>query len=348
MPDTPRFLKALKNEPTDAVPVWFMRQAGRYMPEYRALRQKHTLLEIVKTPELAAEVTLQPLEAFDVDAAIIFSDLLPPLEGMGLPLRFATGEGPVIDLPVRSPKDVDRLGTPPAAECLSFTLDAIRLLKGEMASRNLPLIGFAGAPFTLASYAIEGGSTRKFHLTKTFMYQEPAAWRRLMEKLVTVSADFLQEQVRAGAHVVQVFDSWVGALSRADYLRYVQPYTADLLQRVGKAGVPVIHFTTGTGAYLDAVAAAGGHALGVDVHLPIAEARQKAGAMAVQGNLDPLLLLAPWRELKAQTDDVIASNGGKPGFVFNTGHGLIPQTPPDAVRRLVDYIHQSTSTPLSA
>jgi uroporphyrinogen decarboxylase len=336
-----RLLRALAGQPVDAVPVWFMRQAGRYLPEYRAVREKHDFLTMVKTPEIAAEITLQPLRRFDLDASIIYSDLLPPLEGMGLNLRFERGIGPIIDNPIRSTKQVDRLAVPPADEALAFTLDAIRLIKPELDGKGIPLIGFAGAPFTLASYAIEGGSSKRHELTKRFLYAEPAAWRRLMEKLATLAGDFLVAQAQAGADALQVFDSWAGALSRYDYERYAAPYSRAVLERAHSTGLPVIHFSTGTGAYLDAIAQCGGHATGVDFGLPLAEAAQKAGK-PVQGNLDPLLLQAPWRELRAQTDVVL---GQRPqcGYVFNTGHGLVPATPPDAVARLTDYVHEQTA-----
>ena len=342
-----RFLSALRGEPVDATPVWFMRQAGRYLPEYRAVREKHDFLTMVKTPEIAAEITLQPLRRFDLDAAVIYSDLLPPLQTMGLSLRFEPGRGPVIDNPIRTTKAVDLLGTPPAGETMTYTLDAIKLVKAELAPRGIPVLGFAGAPFTLAAYAIEGGGSKTYERTRVFMYREPAAWRRLMEKLVTVAGSFLTEQAKAGAEALQVFDSWAGALSRYDYETYAAPYTRDLIAIAQRTGVPVVHFTTGTAGHLDAVAAAGGDAIGVDAGPSLTEAFERTGGKPLQGNLDPFLLQAPWRELKAQTDRVLAEAPAR-GYVFNTGHGLVPSTPPDAVARLADYVHETTAVSTSA
>jgi uroporphyrinogen decarboxylase len=340
-----RFLRACRLEPVDATPVWLMRQAGRYMPEYRQIRGRHSMLDIIRTPELACEVTLQPLAAFDLDAAIIFADILPPLIGMGLDLEFVQHEGPQINNPLRSPRDIDLLGTPPAAVTMPATLEAIRMVVKELEPRKVPLIGFAGAPFTLASYAIEGGSSRIYARTKAMMYAEPAAWRRLMDKLVTVQADYLLAQVEAGASALQLFDSWAGlALSRHDYTRYVQAHNTELLRRVAAAGVPVIHFSTGTFPYLERVAACGGQVVGVDWRMPLGEARAKIGGeQAIMGNLDPVALLAPWRELQFQIDRVLAEAGARSGHIFNVGHGILPDTPVDNVRRLVDYVHEQTA-----
>ncbi|MEM8559439.1 MAG: uroporphyrinogen decarboxylase [Bacteroidota bacterium] len=341
-----RFLQALRGEPVDATPVWFMRQAGRYLPEYRAVREHHDFLTMVKTPEIAAEITLQPLRRFDLDAAVIYSDLLPPLETMGLQLRFEAGVGPVIDNPIRSTKAVDLLATPPAAETMPWTPEAIRLVKEELGDRT-PVLGFAGCPFTLAAYAIEGGSSKKYERTRVFMYTEPAAWRRLMDKLVTVAGSFLGEQAKAGADALQVFDSWAGALSRYDYERFAAPYTAKLIAIAKRTGLPVIHFTTGTAGHLDAIAAAGGDAIGVDAGPSLTEAAARVAmtrpeGLPLQGNLDPYLLQAPWRELRAQADRVL-NEAPERGHVFNTGHGLVPSTPPDAVARLTDYVHERTA-----
>ena len=336
-----RFLDALAGKPVDATPVWFMRQAGRYLPEYRGVRKDRDFLTMVKTPEIAAEITLQPIRRFDLDAAVIYSDLLPPLQTMGLGLHFETGVGPVIENPISTTRDVDMLATPPAGETLMYTPEAIKLVKAELADR-VPVLGFAGAPFTLAAYAIEGGGSKKYEKTRVFMYTEPAAWRRLMDKLVTVAGSFLTEQARAGADALQVFDSWAGALSRYDYQRYAAPYTKKLIDIAQRTGKPVVHFTTGTAGHLDAVAAAGGDAIGVDSGPSLVEARERVGGRPLQGNLDPYLLQAPWRELKAQADRVLAEAPAT-GHVFNTGHGLVPATPPDAVARLTDYVHEVTS-----
>ena len=340
IPTTPRFLRACRLQDVDATPIWLMRQAGRYMPEYRAIRSAHSMLDVIHTPELAAEVTLQPVNAFALDAAIIFSDILPPLVGMGLSLDFVKGVGPHLENPLTTPADIDRLATPPATETMAGTLAAIGIVKQE------PLIGFAGAPFTLASYAIEGGGSKNYAKTKALMYTEPAAWKRLMTKLVTVIGDYLLAQARAGADALQVFDSWAGAVGQSDYERFVQPYNILLFDTLKAAGIPLINFSTGTGAFLASVAACGGDVVGVDWRMPLDRAWKTIGHdRAIMGNLDPVTLLAPWRELRAHVDDVLDRAAGRPGHIFNLGHGILPQTPPDAVRRLVDYVHERTAVP---
>ncbi|MGH3065841.1 MAG: uroporphyrinogen decarboxylase [Gaiellaceae bacterium] len=342
---TAQFLRACRGLPVDRTPVWLLRQAGRYQPEYRALREMHSLLEIIRTPELAARVTLLPVDAFGLDAAIVFSDILPPLVGMGLDLGFAKGDGPKIANPISSTREVDLLAVPPAEETMAETLAAIALVRRELESRDVPVIGFAGAPFTLASYAIEGRTSKDFSRTKAFMLAEPAAWRRLLGKLVTVQADYLLAQVRAGAQALQVFDSWAGrALGRKDYLRYVAPHNRELFARVGDAGVPVVNFSLGVSSYLREAAACGGDVVGLDWALPLDEAWAQVGFdRPVQGNLDPASLLAPWRELAFRIDDVLGRAGGRPGHIFNVGHGLVPQTPVENVRRLVEYVRIRTS-----
>lgn len=342
---TAPFLRACRGLSTAYTPIWFMRQAGRYMAEYRAIRTRHTILDLIRTPELAAEVTLQPINAFAFDAAIIFADILPPLIGMGLNLEFVKGEGPQISNPLTTNYDIDMLATPPAQETLSPTLEAIKLVKQELEPRGIPLIGFAGAPFTLASYAIEGEGSKNYIKTKSLMYREPAAWRRLMIKLVTVQADYLLAQVQAGADALQLFDSWAGAaLGKQDYLRFVQPYNKMLFELVARARVPVINFSTGTAAYIEEVAAAGGDVVGVDWRMPLDWYRQRIGDnRPIQGNLEPIALLSPWRELKYQVDQVLAAAGGRPGHIFNLGHGIFPNTPIDNVRRVVDYVHEQTA-----
>jgi uroporphyrinogen decarboxylase len=343
---TSPFLRACRCLPVERTPVWLLRQAGRYMPEYRALRERHSLLALVRTPELAARVTLLPVDAFGVDAAIVFSDILPPLVGMGLELEFARGDGPRIGNPISSTRDVDLLGAPPAEETMAGTLEAIRLVRAELDPRGVPVIGFAGAPFTLASYAIEGGTSRDFSRTKAFMLSEPAAWKRLLTKLVTVQADYLLAQARAGAQALQVFDSWAGrALGREDYLRYVATHNRELFAATARAGVPVINFSLGTSAYLEDAARCGGDVVGLDWALPLDEAWEWVGReRPVQGNLDPAALLAPWRELRHRIDDVLDRAAGHPGHVFNVGHGLVPQTPVDNVRRLVEHVRERTSS----
>jgi uroporphyrinogen decarboxylase len=342
---TSPFLRACRGLPVERTPVWLLRQAGRYQPEYRAIREKHSMLEIIRTPELAAQVTLLPVDSFDLDAAIVFSDILPPLVGMGLDLDFVKGDGPLIRNPIATRRDVDLLGTPPADETMSGTLHAIRIVRDELESRDVPVIGFAGAPFTLASYAIEGSTSKDFAATKAFMLSEPAAWRRLLGKLVTVQADYLLAQARAGAHALQVFDSWAGrALGREDYLRYVAPHNRELFGEVATAGVPVVNFSLGVGAYLSDAAACGGDVVGLDWTLPLDEAWERVGFdRPVQGNLDPAALLAPWRELRFRIDDVLDRAAGRSGHVFNVGHGLTPKTPVDNVRRLVEHVRERTS-----
>jgi uroporphyrinogen decarboxylase len=314
------------------------------MEQYRAIRARKSMLELIDSPELAAEITLQPLKHFDLDAAILFADILPPLRGMGLELVYAEGDGPVFPNPLQKPYDIDLLATPPAAESMAGTLKAIRLVAAELAPRGIPLLGFAGAPFTLACYAIEGGASKNFAKTKSMMQREPAAWKRLMTKLVTVQADYLQEQIRAGAAGVQIFDSWAGqALGVQDYAEYVQPFNRTLIELVSKLNVPIINFSTGTAGYLEEVAACGGDVISVDWRIPLDRAWERIGhSKPIQGNLDPAALLAPWPELKVRIDEVLRRAAGRPGHIFNLGHGILPSTPVDNVGRLVDYVHTQT------
>ncbi len=344
MLDESRFIRACRRQPTDTTPVWFMRQAGRYLPEYRAVREKVSMLEAIRSPEIAHQITMQPVNAFNLDAAIIFADILTPLIGMGIRLDFVKGEGPEIENPIRRTQDVDHLGVPPAEEAMPFALEAIRAVTADLAPRNLPLIGFAGAPFTLASYAIEGGGSKTYERTKGLMYAEPAAWKRLMDKLATVVGDYLAQQVKAGAAALQLFDSWVGALAPRDFARFVAPYTAQIIENAKKTGVPVIYFSTGTGAMLDQVAALGSDVVSVDWRGRLDAAWRQIGAdRAIQGNLDPVLLMAPWREIRGHVDDILAQAGGRPGHIFNLGHGILPGTPVETVRRLADYVHEKTA-----
>jgi uroporphyrinogen decarboxylase len=318
-----------------------MRQAGRYMPEYRALRERYSLLELIKTPELAVEVTLQPMNAFDLDAAIIFSDILPPLEGMGLELSFLKGEGPVIHNPVRSAADIAALRTPDPRETLCYTMEAIRLLRPELDARGLPLIGFAGAPFTLACYAIEGGKSRYHENTRILMLSEPALWDELMTKLATVAGEFLLAQAEAGADVLNIFDTWVGELAPHHYRQYVLPYVKQMIAIAALSGKPIILFGVGSGPLLDALATTGASVIGVDWRTHLARARARVGPEPIlQGNLDPVALLAPWNVLRGEIDAVFAQAGGDHRLIFNLGHGVLPQTPVDNVRRLVDYVHE--------
>jgi uroporphyrinogen decarboxylase len=333
------FLKACRREPVDVTPVWFMRQAGRYMPEYRAIREKYSLLEICHQPELAAEVTLQPVRALGVDAAILFADILLPVIPLGLGLEFAKGEGPVISRPVRTLKDVRMLKPVHAETDLSYVMEAIRILRGEL--NGIPLIGFCGAPFTVASYIIEGGSSREFLKTKTMMYSAPEVFHALMEKLSVVLSDYLVAQIRAGAQAVQVFDSWVGALSPQDYETFVLPYSQKVLEAAKAENVPAIHFGTNTTTLLPLMKRTGGDVIGLDWRIPLDDGWVLLGEdVAVQGNLDPALLFAPLSEIKARVHDILRRAGGRPGHIFNLGHGILQNTPVDNVKAVVDMVHE--------
>jgi len=338
-----RFLRACHQHAVDVTPVWFMRQAGRYLPEYRAIREKHTLLEIVANPELACEVTLQPVYRLGVDAAILFADILLPVIPMGLKLEFAKGEGPVIRNPVRTAEDIARLRPLQSETDLGQVLDTIRLVRQELNGKT-PLIGFAGAPFTVASYIIEGGASRDFRLTKSLMYAEPQAWHALMKKLVAALADYLLAQVRAGTQAVQLFDSWVGALSPQDYIRYVLPYSQCVLKVVEAAQVPVIHFGTGITHLLGLMKQAGGTVIGLDWRIPLDQGRAILGdEVAIQGNLDPVALFAPLPVLREQVRDVLRRAGGPSGHIFNLGHGILPGTPVENVRAVVEMVHEHSN-----
>lgn len=312
-----------------------MRQAGRYMAEYRALRQKHTLLELCEDPELAADVTLQPIRRFKLDAAIIFADILLPIRPMGLQLEFAKGEGPVIGNAVSSAADVAKLHEFEVREGLGFVLQAIRLVTAELGDQT-PLIGFAGAPFTLASYMIEGGHSRHFLKTKRFMYEQSAAWHQLMELIARVTSSYLRLQAEAGASALQLFDSWVGVLGPAEYREFVLPYSKQILKDLP---VSSIHFSTGTSSYLDLISEAGGDVISVDWRIRLDHAWQHFPQKAIQGNLDPSLLLSPWERLLPQVKEILKQAGGRPGHIFNLGHGVFPDTPIENVERLVESVH---------
>jgi uroporphyrinogen decarboxylase len=317
-----------------------MRQAGRYMPAYRALREKHSLLEICRTPELAATVTLQPVNALEVDAAILFSDLLLPFTPMGLSFDFVKGEGPAIDSPVRSARDVDRLRTFDPREALGHVLETIRGVREELGGR-LPLIGFGGAPFTMASYAIEGGPSSSYSRTKAFMYREPHAWHRLCGLFADVMTDYLKAQVASGVQALQIFDSWAGTLSAQDYRECALPYTKRIIDALSETGVPIIHFGVGTTALLRDFREAGGDVIGVDWRQPLDDAWMTVGFdRAIQGNLDPSALLAPRERLLAAADDVLGRAGGRPGHIFNLGHGVLPETPVEHVQMLAHHVHE--------
>jgi len=335
-----RFLKACRREPVDATPVWFMRQAGRYMADYRELRQRHSLLDICRSPELAVAVTLQPVDAIEVDAAILFSDLLIPFTPMGLEFDFVKGEGPSIAQPIRGADDVERLRRFEPREALSFVLETIRLLRRELDDR-VPLIGFGGAPFTLAAYAIEGGPSTTYARTKAFMYTQPDAWHRLCGRFADTMSDYLTAQVEAGVQALQVFDSWAGALGRADYREFVQPHSQRIFDALRTLDVPVVHFGVGTAAILRDLATAGGDVIGVDWRLPLDDAWAIIGHdRGIQGNLDPTVLLGPRDRLFAAADDVLRRAAGRPGHIFNLGHGILPNTPLEHVQELAKRVHQ--------
>lgn len=339
-----RFLKACRQQQVDCTPVWLMRQAGRYLPEYGRIREKYSFLDMCRTPELAVEVTLQPIRRFDLDAAIIFSDILLPLEGMGIGLRFSDGDGPVIDRPLRSKADVEALKPIDPEEALGYVLKAI-----EMTVRNLdsavPLIGFSGGPFTLASYLIEGGGSKHYRHTKAMMYTEPETFRLLMEKLTVMAIGYLNAQIRHGARAVQVFDSWVGIVSTTDYREYVLPHMKQLFASLDESA-PSIHFGVGAYHLLPLMKEAGGTVMGTDWRVPIDEVRRLLGRdRAIQGNLDPVVLFSPPRNIEARVKDILRRVGRAPGYIFNLGHGVLPGTPVENVKLLIDLVHEHGRNP---
>ncbi|PYV74781.1 MAG: uroporphyrinogen decarboxylase [Acidobacteria bacterium] len=337
-----RFVRACKALPVDRTPVWFMRQAGRYMPEYRAVRKSHSLIEICKIPQLAAEVTITAAEILQVDAAIIFADLLLPLEVMGLPFHFSAGEGPVIERPVRSADDVARLRTDSAGD-LGYVAESVRLVAKHFGPK-LPVIGFCGAPFTLASYMIEGSGSRHYINTKRLMYSSGGAWDELLTKLVAVTSQYAIEQVRAGADAIQIFDSWAGCLALEDYGRYVVPQTAELVRNLRASGVPVIYFGTDTATLLPAIKETGADVIGLDWRVPLDEGWARLGNQgAVQGNLDPVVLFSDWKHVKQRAQQVLDRGGGRPGHIFNLGHGILPETPVENVKALAAYVQQQSA-----
>jgi uroporphyrinogen decarboxylase len=338
-----RFLRACRREAVDATPVWFMRQAGRYMAEYRAVRAHYSLLEICKRPELAAEVTLQPVERLGVDAAILFADILLILEPLDVGLEFVAGDGPSLRRPVASASDVDRLPAFDVETELGFIAESVRTIVGRLDGR-VPLIGFAGGPFTVASYLVEGGHSRSFVATKRLMYGEPEVWHRLMSRLASLTAAYLRMQIEAGADAVQLFDSWVGALAPEDYRRFVLPHSRAVLEPLAASGVPVIHFGTQTAGLLADMRRAGGSVIGVDWRIELADAWDRLGPdVAVQGNLDPVALLAPWPVAAEAARGIVASVAGRAGHVFNLGHGILPETPVEAAANLVQLVHEESA-----
>jgi len=334
------FLKACRREKAGHTPVWLMRQAGRYMKEYMAIREKHSFLEMCRAPELACEVTLQPVKAFELDAAIIFADILLPLDGMGINLEFAKNEGPVISNPVRTRKDIDAVRIINPEEHVPYLLKAIKMVKAEL-NGKVPLIGFSGSPFTLASYIIEGEGSKNYINTKKLMYSDPEGWKILMDKISEVIIVYLEAQIDAGAQVVQLFDSWVGCLGPDDFRNYAMPYTKRIIDRVSKKGVPVINFGTNTGTYLDLVRQAGGDVIGVDWKVRLDDAWKTIGYdKAIQGNLDPVVLFGPVAEIRKRVKEIIDMAAGRPGHIFNLGHGIILGTPVDNVRAVIDSVHE--------
>lgn len=337
----PILVRAARREAAARTPVWFMRQAGRYMAEYRALRERYTLLDICADPALACEVTLQPIRAFDLDAAILFADILLPLIPLGLRLRFAAGEGPVIDNPIRTSRDVAALRVVEVSEHLGHVLRAVRLIRHELAG-NVALIGFAGAPFTVACYAIEGGSSRHFVEVKRIMYGSADLWAGIMDRLTELTIAYLRAQVQAGAQAVQVFDTWAGILNAEDYRRYVQPYSRRVFAGLEDLDVPTIHFGVGTAHLLEDMRDAGGDVIGLDWRVPLDEGWRRIGYdRGVQGNLDPTTLFAPAGELTRRVRDVLGRAAGRPGHIFNLGHGVLPGTPMESIKRIVEIVRAS-------
>jgi uroporphyrinogen decarboxylase len=336
----PLLVRALRRDPVECTPVWFMRQAGRSLPEYRALREWHPFFELASTPELCAEVTLQPVRRHGVDAAVLFADIMTPVLGMGVELELVEGVGPVLDRPIASAADVARLRIPEPEEAFAAVLEAVRIVRRELEPERA-LIGFCGGPFTVAGYLVEGRPSRDFVGTKELMYREPDVWHALMDRLAESFAGYVAATVSAGADVIQLFDSWVGALTVSDYEEFVAPYSARVLAAVD---VPAIHFGTGTAHLLGSMAAAGGDAIGLDWRVPLDQGWLAVGPdKAVQGNLDPAVLLGPWERIEAAALDVLARAGGRPGHVFNLGHGVLPETDPEHLTRLAELVHQRTT-----
>jgi uroporphyrinogen decarboxylase len=332
-----RFLDACWGKPVDVVPVWLMRQAGRYLPDYMRVRSKCTFLELCKTPELAAEVTIQPVDILGVDAAILFSDILTPVEPMGMHLDFVPG--PVFRDPIRTMADVEALKIPNMEQDVPYVLDAVKLLRKELATK-VPLIGFGGAPFTLACYMVEGKGSKDFAALKKMMYAEPEVYAALMDKITTMDMEYLNAQIKAGAQAIQIFDTWGGMLSPADYERYVLPYTQRLINGLDRTHVPVIHFVKGAGTMLEIVKQAGGDVMGLDWHVNLGKARDVLGDMAVQGNLDPTVLFAPKEVIEREVKRVLDENAGRPGLIFNLGHGILPTVPPENAIYMVECVHR--------
>jgi uroporphyrinogen decarboxylase len=339
-PVEPLLVRAARREPVERTPVWFMRQAGRSLPEYRAIREQHSFWEVAHTPELCAQVTLQPVRRHGVDAAVMFADIMTPVLGMGLDVQLVEGVGPVIETPVRTLADVERLRIPEPEEAFAPLLEAIRIVRGELAG-DQAVVGFCGGPFTVAGYLVEGKPSREFARVKTMMYSEPEVWRALLAKLADCFSSYVAAQARAGVDVVQLFDSWVGALSPADYEEFVAPSSARIL---AAAGVPTIHFGTGASTLIPAMTRAGGDVIGLDWRIALDDGWAIVGDdRGVQGNLDPAVLLGPWERVEAAARDVLGRAAGRPGHIFNLGHGVLPGTDPDQVSRLAELVQAATA-----
>jgi uroporphyrinogen decarboxylase len=331
------FLRACRKQKVDVVPVWYMRQAGRYQPEYREIRRKHSLLEICRHPELCAEVTTLPVRQLGVDAAILFSDIMVPVGAMGVDFAIRSNVGPVIHNPIRSMADVSRLKPVEPEDDLPYVMESIRILSRSL---PVPLIGFSGAPFTLASYMVEGGPSRHYLKTKTLMYRSPDIWFALMDKLEQMIVSYLKAQIAAGAHAVQVFDSWVGSLSPEDFREYVMPTMRRIFQKLGETETPVIYFGVGTGELLPMWRELDAHVIGLDWRVPLGEARRRLGSrFALQGNLDPAVLLAPWSEIERRAQAILEEGMAQPGYVFNLGHGVFPEVSVETLQRLTAFVH---------
>jgi uroporphyrinogen decarboxylase len=338
----PLLVRACRREPVERTPAWFMRQAGRSLPEYRALRERHSFFEVANTPELCAEVTLQPVRRHDVDAAVMFADIMTPVVGMGVGVELVEGVGPVIADPIRTVADVERLRVPDPEEAFAPVLEAVRIVRGELPA-DKALVGFCGGPFTVAGYLVEGRPSRDHLIVKRLMHDEPDTWRALMEKLAATFAAYVRAKVGAGADVIQLFDSWVGVLSPSDYETFMLPYSAEILRSVA---VPTIHFGTSTAGLLPLMARAGGDVIGLDWRIELQDGWSQVGPeKGVQGNLDPAALLAPWPWIESEAERILSQAGGRPGHVFNLGHGVLPDTDPDVLTRVVDLIRRVSSLP---